>query len=260
LPTLPVRAEPPPAGDLRQWLLKPLRGSGGLGIRRYTGQRFDPRTHYLQEYEYGFAFGAVFLGLAEGYSIPLGISRLIHPNWLHAAGFHYCGNILPHQLVTANLHAIGDALTDAFALRGLFGVDLVYHLGTSDYRVLEVNPRYTASVELLERAYGASLLALHRAVFERRAVAWQQPPAPPALVGKAILYARDRLDFPGDGPWSQASPAAAGEADYADIPHPGQVIPRCAPVMTLFATGPTEVACLETLRQKAAALDCRLYG
>src|ERR1043166_7161575 len=154
LPTLLVRADPPSAGDRRQWLLKPLRGSGGVGIRRYTPPTFfDPRTHYVQEFSPGPCFGAVFLGDDAGTRL-IGLTRALHADWLHAPAFHYAGSVLTVVPPRSNLQRIGDVIGDAFALRGLFGIDLVYHTdpatGVADFRVLEVNPRYTASVEVLE--------------------------------------------------------------------------------------------------------------
>jgi predicted ATP-grasp superfamily ATP-dependent carboligase len=260
LPALAVRREPPSGGDRGQWLVKPRHGSGGVGIRRYADAiRFDPRTHYLQEYCPGIAFSGVFLGMQDGRSILLGLTRLLQADWLHAPGFHYCGNIGPLSIPPANLHDIGDVLAGAFALRGLFGVDMIYHSATSDFRVLEVNPRYTASIEVLERAHGHALLELHRAVFENRAVAGPLT-GNQSMVGKAILYARDQLVFPSDGLWMQALAGGAGNPDFADIPHPGDVIERGMPVMTLFAAGATEADCLEALRRRAETLDRCLRG
>ncbi|HEY2156423.1 MAG TPA: ATP-grasp domain-containing protein, partial [Isosphaeraceae bacterium] len=60
---------------------------------------------------------------------------------------------------------IGDALAAAFGLRGLFGVDMKLD-GVTPWPV-EINPRYTASVEVLEEALGVSLLAEHARAFIR---------------------------------------------------------------------------------------------
>jgi predicted ATP-grasp superfamily ATP-dependent carboligase len=42
LPALALRADPPSAADSRRWLLKPLAGSGGLGIRPYRSRPVAP--------------------------------------------------------------------------------------------------------------------------------------------------------------------------------------------------------------------------
>src|SRR5207253_7519511 len=123
---------------------------------------------------------------------------------------------------------------------------------------LEVNPRYTASVELLERAYRVELLDLHRCVFENRPV---QPPAARASMvwAKGIVYARQDLVFPSDGPWLDAlrqSPFAI-DTEYADIPNPGERIQRGRPVLTVFASGRSSEQCICSLRCTMKALDQR---
>jgi predicted ATP-grasp superfamily ATP-dependent carboligase len=259
MPTLALRADPPSAGDERQWLLKPLRGSGGVGIRRYTGRAFfDPRTHYLQEYSPGKCFGAVLVGL-QGRAILIGVTRLIYSEWLHAPPFHYAGSLLTAAADREAVQRIGDVIAARFSLRGVFGVDLVRHPKTQDFRVLEVNPRYTASVEVFERAYGRPLLDLHRAAFEDRHVDWHLP-APTVITGKAILYAREALTIPTDGPWPDAFTADPARVEYADIPHAGEAVPRGRPVLTLFADGATDGECLAALRRKAETLDRWLWG
>jgi predicted ATP-grasp superfamily ATP-dependent carboligase len=264
LPTLVVRSEPPSSGDSRRWLLKPLRGSGGVGIRRYQrGARLDRRTHYLQEWSGGDCHSAVFLGLADRRAILVGVSKLIRPAWTHAPAFHYAGSVVTHSFNRTGVEGIGACVARTFGVIGLFGVDFAVHvnpaIGRAQPVVLEVNPRYTASAEIHERAHDRPLLDLHRAVFEGRPV-HVDPPGSQTVLGKAILYARARLVFPADGPWSQALTRDDLDAEYADIPHPGEVIPRGRPVMTLIASGATEAECLDALRQKTEALDRYLWG
>ena len=54
-------------------------------------------------------------------------------------------------------------MSKAAGLRGLFGVDFVLRDGIP--WPVEVNPRYTASVEVLEFAAGIRALTLHRSIF-----------------------------------------------------------------------------------------------
>jgi len=126
-----------------------------------------------------------------------------------------------------------------------------------------VNPRYTASVEVLEYATGLPALALHRRVFDPAAPA----PAPAAtasgVVGKAVLFARAPVVFPEDGPWLATlhSPLPVEEMpDFADIPPAGQRIEAGRPVLTFFARAADVTACLEALRRGAADLDAQLSG
>ena len=93
------------------------------------------------------------------------------------------------------LECFGSLLTRKCGLRGLFGVDGIFYDGA--FWPVEVNPRYTASVEVLEYTLGFSAMAWHRAAF----VPSVPRPAPSdkssPYVGKAVLFAAPRLEFPG---------------------------------------------------------------
>jgi predicted ATP-grasp superfamily ATP-dependent carboligase len=128
---------------------------------------------------------------------------------------------------------------------------------------VEVNPRYTASVEVLEHATGLKALAWHRRAFDPKAERPAAPAAAAACVGKAILFAPRDVTFPADGPWADVlrSPSAVGEAPaYADIPPPNTHIKAGRPVLTFFARAATAEACEEELRRTAAELSARLFG
>ena len=75
----------------------------------------------------------------------------------------------------------------ALELRGVFGVDFILHDGSPC--VVEVNPRYPASVEVLEHATG-------KAVFCPQTDA----AGPPGLIGKAIYLRAASPLVSGSGP------------------------------------------------------------
>ena len=275
LPTMLVRADPPSAGDPRRWLLKPLRGSGGVGIRHYIGRTFfDPRSHYVQEHCPGPCLGAAYFAPPGGADpILLGVASMYRSGWLHAPPFCYAGSVLAQFPTGSSLSRVAKVVADEFGLRGLFGVDVVRRTdpssGKQDFPVLEVNPRYTASMELIERARGWPLLAMQQAAFDEK-TATAQPVANsaascgplPATVcmGKAILYARDRFVFPAAGPWCAALDVDPDDAEFADIPHAGESIARGRPVMTVFASAACESECSRKLREAVQALDRCLWG
>jgi predicted ATP-grasp superfamily ATP-dependent carboligase len=161
-----------------------------------------------------------------------------------------------------SLEKLGSVLTVAAGLLGLFGVDLVIRNGVP-YPV-EVNPRYTASMEIVELGCGLPVMTLHRKAFDQRSVlaTITMPPTSGGKIGKAILFAKKPLVFPGDGPWSAAirRPRPVGELpDFADIPIAGESIRQGSPVLTLFARAATVAACLDSLREIAGDLDHWLY-
>jgi predicted ATP-grasp superfamily ATP-dependent carboligase len=218
---------------------------------------------YVQEFIEGRACAAVYLGERKNARL-LGLTRqLVGETSLHAGMFQYCGSIGPLSLdpnVSSKLARIGNVLTSRFQLRGLFGVDCILRDGVP--WPVEVNPRYTASVEVMEYAAGVPAIALHRAVFDTDAPLPRAKPRVAGVVGKAILFARAPLVFPDDGPWSTTlrSPGPIEEMpEFADIPHAGERIQARRPILTFFARAETEAQCLEQLKAIAADLDRWLF-
>jgi uncharacterized protein len=249
-----TRASAPPAArEPERWLLKPRRSGGGHGTTPWSSGRPVSRRAYVQERIRGVAGSIVFA--ADGRrAVALGLSRqLVGERSFGAHGFRYCGSLLasegvavfPRQaelLVRAT--ALADAVTEEFGLRGLNGLDFVARDGVP--LPIEVNPRYCASMELVERATGASLFAIHAGACEGRL---PEPRRLPAIVyGKAIVYAR--RDIVVTDPRAWRVPAVA------DVPHPGERIGRGHPICTLLADGPDAERCLRTLVAGAAVI-CR---
>jgi predicted ATP-grasp superfamily ATP-dependent carboligase len=250
--------EPPPPD--RRWLRKPLHGAGGSGIHWWTSATSSvPRRGpwYVQEFIDGIPHAAVYLGDGHGARL-LGMTRqLVGAAFLHAAHFRYCGSIGPVETDPAlreSLRRVGDILAARCGLRGLFGVDGVLRDGV--FYPVEVNPRYTASVEVLEYATGLPALALHASVF-----ADVKPPpnprCPSGILAKAILFARADQIFPAEGPWVEElrTPTPLTEPPaFADIPPAGTRIPAGRPILTFFAMGTSSIDCEDRLRQIAAEL------
>jgi predicted ATP-grasp superfamily ATP-dependent carboligase len=250
-----------------RWLVKPLAGAGGRGIAFWDPQ--SPRvsragSFYFQEYIEGESLAAVYVGDGRWAEL-LGVTRqLIGETWLHAAPFHYCGSVGPVALsprLRDGFAKLGQALVEGFHLRGLFGVDCVVCDETP--WPVEINPRYTASVEVLEHATGVPALALHRRVFDPVAPPPEYRPALDGeVIGKAVLFARAPLIFPDEGPW-QASLTEVADAwalpEFADIPTAGERIAAGRPVLTIFSHAPSEAESRERLRQIAARAGAAVW-
>ena len=255
-----------PAGSIR-WLRKPKAGAGGKGIAWWAGQCLS-RRHYLQEYIEGESCAAVFVA-NQGRASLLGVTRqVVGQTWLHAGPFQYCGSIGPLTLDPSMEQAwlrLGNALAAGFQLHGLFGVDCIVRDQVP--WPVEVNPRYTASVEVLEHAGGMSALLQHERVFEGAdpALTTHHSPLPThhsGIIGKAILFARASLIFPNDGPWRQSLSPQNDPwimSAFADIPQAGQPIAPGQPVLSLFARADTIAGCVNQLQTIAADLDRLLF-
>ena len=143
------------------------------------------------------------------------------------------------------------------------GVDLA--LSERGGTVIEVNPRYTASVEVAERAAGRSALAAHVAAFLRSEFTQQQKfhGDPPSMTyAKAIVFAARRTTIS----WSWFEWAIAqssldpNECALSDIPTAGQTIEKGRPVLTVFAAGSSQDECQRQLAERVAEVEVRLYG
>jgi predicted ATP-grasp superfamily ATP-dependent carboligase len=251
----------------RRWLLKPRRSAGGNGIRFWTPKddSWDKNEVFCQEFIKGQSLSLLFLGDGRTARL-LGVTRqLVGEPWLHAASFHYCGSIGPlgsGLVQRPSLAELGHILASECMLAGLFGVDGVLRDGA--LWPVEINPRYTASVEVLEYAAGSPLLGWHGHVFTAR----QLPSLPLSAqsgkrtIGKAILFAQDDLHFPADGPWltELRSPRPVQELPgFADIPAAGERIEKGKPILTFFSAADSSFACEYALRQIAADLDRWLF-
>jgi predicted ATP-grasp superfamily ATP-dependent carboligase len=272
VPHLAVRRiEESPAG---RWLVKPFASAGGAGIRFATRSNRSKRATYLQEFVSGESRSGVFVANAAGCHL-LGVTRqLIGVSWLHARPFRYSGSVGTLALSPAEDTAwkrLGRVIANVTGVRGLFGVDAVMRDGVP--WPVEVNPRYTASVEVLELATDISALTLHREAFDTagvdasarrvsdRPTTASRRDVRPSVVGKVVWYAPRMLIFPADGPWEAVlgrRPAIDVPPAFADIPSAGQRIAAGRPVLTALATAATIDDCELRLRSIAAELDAFL--
>jgi predicted ATP-grasp superfamily ATP-dependent carboligase len=231
-PALPAGSPAPAQG---RWLVKSLRSSGGLGVRFAKVGEVCPSGSYLQNYIPGPPMSAVFrdrelLGITE---------QLVGTPWLHAKPFHYCGTIgtpIAKRLSgdighLTGLRQIGNDAS--LGLRGAFGIDFILNEGLA--YVVEVNPRYPASLEAIEYASRTG-----------------------SVVGKAIYFAPRGFRFPSSGPWEAElrTPFDPWRLPrFADIPEPGEPMEAGSPVLTFFVSGSSAEECRDRLQSRAVELD-----
>lgn len=242
------------------WLEKPLASGGGLGVRVWDRSAArEPATEPVvyQARVAGPGFGASFLADPKDGCTLLGVCR----SWQGApwGPFVYRASLGPISLSqqrTEELTRIGSILTQQFGLRGLFGVDLIRD-PTGQIHVIEVNPRITASIEVLERAAGQTFFPLHARAFDNQtAKAPATGSQPSRRAGKAIIYAQAPCQVPAreSTPFDQAlraaqHPSLENEPSLADIPWPGTRFARGEPVCTVFAQAHSMTRSNQKLRE-----------
>jgi predicted ATP-grasp superfamily ATP-dependent carboligase len=240
----------------RSWLWKPLNSGGGRGVRLWRNGHV-PEEGILQERLAGMVGSAAFVANGRE-AVLLGVTeQLVGQPAFGASGFHYCGNLAPPRLppdelaaLLAEAWAIVSHLSQTFGLWGVNGLDFIWQAGR--VWTLEVNPRPSASLELLDLAYGLRVFAAHVQSFNGHLPHFglEQALANGSAAGKAIVYAPHAVNVGDTSDW-----AAEG---IRDIPHPYEQIRRRQPICTLLTTAATPDACLHQLRAQAAALRTRL--
>lgn len=237
---------PGDASEATEWLLKPLSSGGGHGIRRWRHGERVPAETYLQERVEGSSGSVVFVA-AGGRAVPLAISRqLIGDAAFGSKGYRYAGSILAppgdasatadRPLVRSATH-LCEIAAGEFSLVGVNGIDFIGHHGVA--RPVEINPRWSASMELVERAHAVNVFALHAAACRDGSLP-AAPGPPPRAFGKAIVFAREPAVAAETDRW-------LSDPDRRDIPHAGESFSPGQPVCTVFAAAPDAARCYERL-------------
>lgn len=243
-----------PQGD-GAWLYKPRRGSGGLAVRPANQMAKYPRQGFWQRKITGIPHSASFLS-AGGSCLVLGISRQYcvqdlagQSNAAQQTPFAYAGSIGPLPMTEEEadwLIELGEQLTRQAGLIGLWGADFIVD-DDGVWWLLEVNPRYTASMEVLEESLSVPLLYWHQMAAEN---AWLPEVPKHALlapqrrtIAKGIVYASrsftanelflNRVKSLSKG--QQPAGIVYEWPTLADIPNVGQFIPGGAPVCSIYA-------------------------
>ncbi len=243
----------------RAWLVKPRASGGGHRVRLWRRGARVPRGCYLQEFVEGTPGSVVFVA-AGGRAVPLGVSRqLIGEEPFGASGYQYCGNILGAASPgDAAACALADAVCGEFGLVGVNGIDFVAKQGVP-YAV-EVNPRWCASMELVERAFGLSVFGAHAAACRDGVLPdfdLARARCAAGAVGKAVVFALHDVAVGDTHAWLPEADRAR-TSGVRDVPHPGARIRAGRPVCTVFATARDEAECHASLVRHAERVYAEL--
>jgi predicted ATP-grasp superfamily ATP-dependent carboligase len=252
------------------WLAKTYRGASGTGVWLLDSEPARARAHeqhaFAQRRVEGVPAAAVYV-LSEHEARLIGVTQqIVGDPRLGAKRWQYAGSIGPLAVsspVKSQLEQLGGLLQSRLHLRGLVGVDVII----ADDRLwhIEINPRYTASLEVIERFSGIHALAAHVAACQSSSAHAQQysgAMGPHSMVhGKAILFAKqDATISPALHEW--AMERSGGEThrhtSLADIPAAGEHIAAGHPVLTaLISAPPSEYD--ERMSLLLSTIESKLY-
>ena len=260
----------------RSWLCKTYRSANGSGVWLLDGvearERAAEHEAYFQRFVGGTSAAAVFLCSRQG-STLLGVThQLVGDAIAGAKPWHYAGSVGPLRIsepVAVQLAKLGELLSERFKLSGLVGVDLVIERDKA--WVIEINPRYSSSAEVVERMLGVSVVGAHvkaclgepidlpPSVRSTRTVA-KSSETGATTHGKMILYAkRDAIVDDEFHSWAMSqSSLDANACRLADIPAAGEKIFAGHPILTAFASTPAAKYDGE-MKRRIAQVNAKLY-
>lgn len=249
LSVLPGCADPQRDGS---WVRKPVAGAGGVGVQVWDQSASDAGTresYYFQARVAGLTHSAVFHHGDGGLEFLGMTQQLENGDQSHAfEAFQYCGSIGPldeavTEMFRGPMMVAAKTVVSHCGLRGIFGIDFIPDEAGRPW-ILEVNPRYTASVEVIELAVQRSLLLGMQRPHWNGASFVGAP-----MIAKRILYASESFQAPtfADG-LEECSEWELPKV--ADIPVPGSRIEAAWPICTVMASGSTRESCLQVLRER----------
>ncbi|MBN1538327.1 MAG: ATP-grasp domain-containing protein [Anaerolineales bacterium] len=233
------------------WLRKDLARGGGIGVRKWNGKSRLNNTEILQHFIDGQLCSATFV--ADGkHACLVGMTyQYAGIPELGASEFMWSGNVAPfsHPAIMKKMQLAAQSITRVFGLVGLNGIDFIIE-GETPY-ILEVNPRCSASVELLEMAGSFNAFDLHVRACQSKLSALSPLEEKVVYWGKGILYARQEVNVPDTSGWKNNN--------IRDIPHSGEHIPSGAPICSLIANATTPNGCWNAVLIKAGMIETQLY-
>ena len=252
-----------------QFILKPLQGSGGLGIFLLNNESCDElkqvseicqnislENYILQEYIEGTNVSSSVLSSHDDRKNLIN-SRLITEHDLGNESYEYSGNILPldensfrmfnDNRTEINADELNDEMKNTsedlikeFGLIGSNGVDYILDKD-GDLKVIEINPRFQGTYELVENSLGINLLDAHIKACEGEIM---DIPNPSRYSIKKIIYAR-----------KQVSIGNLNIPNVYDIPYEGVRIEKDQPLVTIISSNKN----LETAIDNAKIAEDEVY-
>ena len=256
---VPLTFQPSDVGELNeilqqhsnnQFILKPLQGSGGLGIFLLNNescnelkqvseicQNISLENYILQEYIEGTNVSSSVLSSHDDRKNLIN-SRLITEHDLGNDSYEYSGNILPldensfrmfnDNRTEINADELNDEMKNTsedlikeFGLIGSNGVDYILD-NDGELKVIEINPRFQGTYELVENVLDINLLDAHIKACEGEII---DIPNPKQYSFKKIIYARKQINI-----------GNLNIPNVYDIPYEGVKIEKDQPLVTIISS------------------------
>ena len=216
-----------------QFILKPVQGSGGYGIKLLDNAvdlQFNDGEFILQEYVPGITLSSSVLADGRDAKCIINTRLLTEHDLEKNSSFRYIGNILPltEESMMANVNdvdktaeemrATSEMLACKFKLLGSNGVD--YILNENGLYVIEINPRIQGTFECVEKSLGINMLDAHIRASRGEII---EIPEPQCYCYKKIIYSPARMKY-----------EKIDLDNIYDLPHIGSITEKDEPLLTII--------------------------
>ena len=216
-----------------QFILKPVKGSGGYGINlldNVEDMQFEDDEFILQEYITGINLSSSLLATPQDAKCIINSRLLTENDFEKNSSFIYVGNILPltEKSIMAKVKDMdglnnqmkntSENLAKKFSLLGSNGVD--YILNDNGLYVIEINPRLQGTFECVEKSLGINMLEAHIRACQGEII---EIPKPKYYSYKKIIYSPTRMKY-----------EKIDLDNIYDLPHIGSITEKSEPLLTII--------------------------
>lgn len=217
----------------KQFILKPLQGSGGYDINlldNETSMQINEKEFIMQEYVDGISISSSVLATKSDAKTVINTRLLTEHDFGVDDSFIYIGNILPltsesMMVAVDDINEINETMNETsenlaheFNLIGSNGVD--YILNENGLHVIEINPRLQGTFECAEMSLGINMLDAHIKACQGKLV---EIPKPKFYSYKKIIYSPTRMKY-----------QKIDLDNIYDLPHIGSITEKSEPLLTII--------------------------
>jgi uncharacterized protein len=258
-----------------EWLVKLFQSGGGIGTIDFDLRELplNRESVYIQKRMAGETIGVTFLSSLVG-STFIGATAACPPESAATdKRYVYRGSYGPIPLSKSNIDNLQRFAAIAGRESGLLGVwQADFLLLDGELTLLEINPRWSASMDILDVGLDLRLVQKHdssvRGTLSAGALNQlaldaleKSMSSPERMIGKLVVYADQRWfvtqaqsDLWWSSRWSMDMLSELNHCWFADIPTAGARISPGGPILSIMATGSTKESILIALEAARKAV------